>query len=66
MTMLLIQNGRVVDPVSGFDEVCDVTVDNGVILSVGKNTTHLPDAETIDASGLVVAPGLVDSARPLP
>jgi dihydroorotase len=31
-----------------------------VILSVGKNAPHLPDAETIDASGLVVAPGLVD------
>jgi predicted amidohydrolase len=27
MTMLLIQNGRVVDPASGFDEICDVTVD---------------------------------------
>ena len=58
--MLLIQNGRVVDPARGLDEVCDVTVDNGVILSVRKNLSHPADTETIDASGLVVAPGLVD------
>lgn len=58
--MLLIKNGRVVDPVTGTDEVMDVLIDGNKIISVGS---HLPDsdADVIDATGLVVAPGLVDT-----
>lgn len=58
--MLLIKNGRVVDPVTGTDEVMDVLIDGNKIVSVGS---HLPDsdADVIDATGLVVAPGLVDT-----
>ncbi|MGN0513230.1 MAG: dihydroorotase [Lachnospiraceae bacterium] len=58
--MLLIKNGRVVDPVTGTDEVMDVLIDGNKIVSVGS---HLPDsdADVIDAAGLVVAPGLVDT-----
>lgn len=56
---LLIKGGRVVDPASGRDEVGDVLVCDGRIS--GKNET--PD-RTIEAQGLVVAPGLIDlSAR---
>ncbi|MEA2446583.1 MAG: dihydroorotase [Actinomycetota bacterium] len=54
----LIQGGRVVDPVSGRDEVADVLVDGGVIAEVGPDLTS--DAEVVDATGCVVAPGLVD------
>lgn len=57
--MILIQNGRVVDPVTGTDEVMDVLIDGPAISKVGKGLC-VPGAEVIDASGLVVAPGLVD------
>ena len=56
---LLIKGGRVVDPASGRDEVGDVFISDGKIS--GKKDK--PD-QTIDAKGLVVAPGLIDlSAR---
>ena len=58
--MLLIKNGRVVDPVTGVDEVMDVLSDGTHIEEVGHNLSAA-GAEVIDAAGLVVAPGLVDT-----
>ena len=56
---LLIKGGRVVDPGSGRDAVGDVYVSDGKIS--GKQEKF---DRTIDAKGLVVAPGLIDlSAR---
>jgi dihydroorotase len=52
---LILAGGRVVDPVSGSDEVRDVAVVDGRVA-----TEAGPAAETIDCSGLVVAAGLVD------
>lgn len=57
--MLLIKNGRVVDPVTGTDAVMDVLIDGSRIEEVGSNL-DAADAQVIDAAGLVVAPGLVD------
>ncbi len=57
--MLLIKNGRVIDPASGVDAVQDVLLDNGVISKVGANLSA-DGAEIFDASGLVVAPGFID------
>lgn len=58
--MLLIKNGRVVDPVTKTDQVMDVLIDQDKIIKTGE---HLEEsgAQVIDASGLVVAPGLVDA-----
>ena len=57
--MLLIKNGRVMDPKSGLDQVCDVLVEGKKIVKIGENL-KAADAQVLDASGLVVAPGLVD------
>ena len=57
--MLVIKNGRVMDPKSGLDQVCDVLVDEGKIIQIAPQI-HLDGAEVIDATGLVVSPGLVD------
>ena len=57
--MLLIKNGRVMDPKSGLDQVCDVLVEGKKIVKIGQNL-EVVDAQVLDASGLVVAPGLVD------
>ena len=62
--MLLIKNGRVVDPVSNTDKVMDVLIDNGTIIQTGDDISkdiNSNDVEIIDATGLVVAPGLVDT-----
>lgn len=59
MSTLLITNGRVIDPKSGFDKVADVYVVDGTIKTIGTKLGKKAD-KTIDASGLVVAPGLID------
>ena len=58
MKSLLIQNARVVDPSQKLDEVCDLRVEDGKVAQIGKNLQ--PAEEQLDASGLVLAPGLVD------
>ncbi len=58
--MILIKNGRVVDPVTKTDAVMDVLVDGNHIEQVGENLSA-EGAQVIDATGLVVAPGLVDA-----
>ena len=57
--MLLIKNGRVMDPKSGLDQVCDILVEDSKIVKIAPQISE-KDAEIIDATGLVVAPGLVD------
>jgi len=59
---LLIRNGRVIDPASGRDSVGDVAIAAGRIVSIGTVSSDFRPSRTIDASGLVVAPGLVDLA----
>ena len=61
---ILIRNGRVVCPATGRDEVADVAVASGRIVAIGAAPDFTPD-RTLDASGLVVAPGLVDLAARL-
>ncbi|MCI8501322.1 MAG: dihydroorotase [Oscillospiraceae bacterium] len=57
MNTLVIRNGRVVDPSQNLDEVCDIKIEDGKIAEIGSG---LSGDEALDASGLVVAPGLVD------
>ena len=61
---ILIRSGRVIDPASGRDEMADVAIASGRIVSLGAATDFTAD-RVIDASGLIVAPGLVDLAARL-
>src|SRR5438132_630366 len=59
--MLLIKNGRVVDPARKTDAALDVLLDGEKICEVapaGKISTN--NAEIFDATGLIVAPGFID------
>jgi dihydroorotase len=60
--MLLIHNGRVVDPARGFDGAADVLIEGHRIARIGPNLDAYAaaDAERFDATGLVVAPGFID------
>lgn len=58
--MILIKNGRVADPVTNTDEVMDILIDGAQIIKTGKNL-QAEQADEIDAEGLIVAPGLVDT-----
>ncbi len=52
---MLIRHGRVIDPASGRDEVADIAVVDGVVAERAPDGAHV-----IDASGLIVCPGLMD------
>ena len=51
---LVLSGGRVVDPETGLDRMCDVGIDGRRVAAVGD---ALNGSATIDVSGLVVAPG---------
>ena len=60
----LIKNGRVMDPTSGLDMVCDLAIASGRIVAIGQVPVDFSPSNTIDATGCIVAPGLIDlSAR---
>jgi dihydroorotase len=56
---LMIKGGRVIDPSVGLDAIRDVAIIGGRIAAVEANITA-DAAETIDARGKIVAPGLID------
>ncbi|WP_088285428.1 dihydroorotase [Ideonella sp. A 288] len=62
---ILIRNGRVVDPASGRDERADLAIAGGRIVGIGSVGSEFAADRTIDATGCVVAPGLVDLAARL-
>ncbi|MCZ8112492.1 MAG: dihydroorotase [Betaproteobacteria bacterium] len=69
---ILIRHGRVVDPASGRDETADVAIASGRVVGIGTAAASASDFASdfaadrvIDATGLVVAPGLVDLAARL-
>ncbi len=59
MGKLLIKNGRLIDPATMHDGPADVLIENSEIAAVGENL-EASDAEILDATGLVVAPGFID------
>ena len=61
---LHIKNGHLIDPANGIDGKQDLFIVDGKVAAVGATPAGFSADQTIDASGLVVAPGLVDlSAR---
>lgn len=61
MKPILIRNGHLIDPAGGVDAARDVLLAEGKVAAVDMpGKIKHADAETLDAKGLVVAPGLVD------
>lgn len=57
---ILIRNGRVIDPANGVDQIADVFVVDGRIAAIGQAPAGFVPERSVDASGLIVCPGLVD------
>ena len=62
---ILIQNGRVIDPASGLDQTCDIAIAAGRIVGVNRVQPDFAPQRSIDATGCIVLPGLVDLAARL-
>jgi dihydroorotase len=64
--MLLIKNGRVIDPANNIDNPLDVFINQGKIIHIGKNIDpervrrDFGKFRIIDASGKIIAPGFID------
>ena len=56
---ILIRNGRVIDPDTKLDEICDLQLEEGRITACGKNIEAEADV-ILDATGCYVMPGLID------
>src|SRR4051812_1446127 len=54
---LVLSGGRVLDPQTELDRVCDIGIDGGSITAIGE---RLDGVTTTDVGGLVVAPGFID------
>lgn len=61
--MLIIKNGTIMDPASGLHTVGDIEIENGQIVMLGGTSTRTAGKQdtVIDATGKVVAPGLIDT-----
>jgi dihydroorotase len=58
---ILIRNGRVIDPKNGIDDTLDLLIEETVVTRVDRRIqVSGSGVRTIDAKGLVVAPGLID------
>jgi dihydroorotase len=62
---ILIKNGHLIDPASGLNGLGDVAIAAGRIVALGLVSPDFHATRTVDATGLVVAPGLVDLAARL-
>lgn len=57
---LLLAGGTVLDPAQGMRAAAHVAFDRGYVAAVGPGLTRAEAAETVDCSGLLVAPGMID------
>ncbi len=57
---LLLKGGRVVDPSQNLDAVRDLLLADGKVVALGEGLDAPDGARTLDCSGLVVTPGLID------
>ena len=72
MSSMLISGGRVIDPANNLDDIADVLIENGRIVAVtrssGLSTAERPQpshsaiaTQHIDATGMIVCPGFIDT-----
>ena len=57
---LLLTGGHVIDPQNGLDAILDVAIQDGKIAGIGSSIVSRQAAQTIDLSGLILTPGILD------
>ena len=56
---LLLKSGRVINPATNFNDMVDILIEDEKIVKIGADLQS-DDAEIFDATGLIIAPGLID------
>lgn len=57
---LIIQNGRILDPLQGIDRIDDLVISEGKIVQLGPTGSPRPPYRVLDATGMIVCPGFID------
>ena len=57
---LWLHGGRVIDPSQGVDATIDVLIVDGLVVTLGGDLRPPEKARTVDCSGLIITPGLID------
>ncbi len=60
MTGISIENGRLIDPANGVDRTANLYVEDGFVVGIDKAPDGFKATSRIDASGMIVCPGLID------
>lgn len=58
--MILIKNGRLIDPLSKTDKKLDILIDGEKIVEIQEKIQESPDYKVINAKDLIISPGLID------
>ena len=61
---MLIKNGTIIDPKTNTTKKADIYIEEGIIQEIAENLSAKPeyaDKPIINADGLIVAPGLIDT-----
>jgi dihydroorotase len=59
-TRIALRQGRVIDPATGLDQVRDLFIADGMLVAMDRPPAGFTTEREIDATGLVICPGLVD------
>ena len=62
---ILIKNGRVINPATGFDEICDIAIESPHVIAIKNIAKNFKPDISIDATDRIVTAGLVDLAARL-
>jgi dihydroorotase len=57
---VVIRNGRLIDPANGVDRMAALYVENGFVAALDDAPEGFETSQTIDATGMIVCPGLID------
>ena len=57
---IVIKGGHIIDPVNNIDQVMDLAIKGNKIAAIEKNISAKQAKKEVDASGLIVSPGLID------
>ena len=57
---MVIKGGHLIDPINKIDQIMDVAISGNKIAMLKKNSDRTGQKVVVDASGLIVSPGLID------
>ncbi len=60
MNRIIIQNGRIIDPASKTDQLGNIYIADGKIVSYGQSRDDFTADKSLDATGKIVCPGFID------